>query len=322
MRRTALSIIIAFSISISILLLFDEYFSYPKVFDIEDDQFFSRQIEPQKEIYSIGGSGVVQLNSTLIDTKIKQKYPDYTFYNLAYNADTPELRYNSIDEVISMKPKLVIYGLSYYDLNGFYFLNKSEEKNVLPNLRNIIEDTISLEKNQFDQFNPKENTLNFIKNNFENSIFEASDKLTLFNSPFSNFSNEQFLIKSNQDLKNINPEIVSSHVKQDVLEQNKQINYLKKILKSFNEQNVKIIFLILPIHDTYNNLIPDLDKKLFYTELESLEKNFQFKIYDLSERYSDLEIWQDHVHIAYDKNSMIYSNDVFDIIILELDDVI
>ena len=82
------------------------------------------------------------------------------------------------------------------------------------------------------------------------------------------------------------------------------------------------IFLILPIHDTYNNLIPDLDKKLFYSELESLEKDFQFNIYDLSENYSDLEIWQDHVHIAYNKNSMIYSNDVFDIIILELDNAI
>jgi len=38
----------------------------------------------------------------------------------------------------------------------------------------------------------------------------------------------------------------------------------------------------------------------------------------LSDDYVDLNIWMDHNHIAYNKKSMIFSDDIYKIIIKEM----
>ena len=48
---------------------------------------------------------------------------NFAFYNLAYNADTPKLRYQSIHQTLDLKPEIIFYGITYYDLNGYVWEN-------------------------------------------------------------------------------------------------------------------------------------------------------------------------------------------------------
>ena len=64
--------------------------------------------------------------------------------------------------------------------------------------------------------------------------------------------------------------------------------------------------------------IPQNDKDAFYNSLFELEKEYDIVIYDFQELYGDMEIWQDSSHVAFNKDSMIFSNDVADMIISEV----
>ena len=48
--------------------------------------------------------------------------------------------------------------------------------------------------------------------------------------------------------------------------------------------------------------------------ISDIPKEFNVEIYDLSDDYADLNIWMDHNHVAYNKKSMIFSDDIYKII--------
>ena len=99
MNKILLSVFFAFSISIAFFYIFQENFPPQKVSDVEDHDFFNEQLGTNsKKFLMLGGSGTAQLNSTMIDNLLKNNDENFAFYNLAYNADTPKLRYQSIHQ--------------------------------------------------------------------------------------------------------------------------------------------------------------------------------------------------------------------------------
>ncbi len=142
-KAILISVLIALTFSFLIFYAFLEFFPVQKVSDIKDEPFFAENKNSDSEkILLLGGSGAVQLNSTMINGLLNKNYENHVFYNLAYNADTPKQRYNSINETVMLKPKLVLYGITYVDFNGFFWLNKAKNVQPLPtielNLRNIF----------------------------------------------------------------------------------------------------------------------------------------------------------------------------------------
>ena len=72
-------------------------------------QFFTQEFDPNKKIiFLLGSSNVGQLNVTKINEMVSSQHNDYEIFNLSYNADTPKIRFKSIEETISLKPKYVL----------------------------------------------------------------------------------------------------------------------------------------------------------------------------------------------------------------------
>ena len=75
---------------------------------------------------------------------------------------------------------------------------------------------------------------------------------------------------------------------------------------------------ILPQQKYFLDSVSEDDKAIFYASLEEIKSEFNVKIYDLSDNYAVLNIWMDHNHVAYNKKSMIFSDDIYKIIIKEM----
>jgi hypothetical protein len=170
------------------------------------------------------------------------------------------------------------------------------------------------------EINPKETTLNFIRESFgDTGLFpKKADRFQLENSPFSFFGEYQTIIADDSDLKKIGSDLVKKVVKQDESVKKEQAGYLKEIIKSLQNNDAKVIIFILPQQKYFLDLVPEDDKAIFYAGVEEIKSELNVKIYDLSDDYASLNIWMDHNHVAYNKKSMIFSDDIYKIIIKEM----
>ena len=321
MNKTILiSILLALTFSFLIFYTFHEFFPTQKVSDIKDHPFFAEnKNSDSKKILLLGGSGAAQLDSTMINQLLSKDYENHIFYNLAYNADTPKQRYKSINETIMLKPQLVLYGITYFDLNGFYWVSTEKNTQPLPNIELNPAALLSYD-DPFLEINPKETTLNFIRESFGDTGFfpEKADRFQLENAPFSFFDEYQTIIADDNDLKKIRAESVKTHVNQNEAITKEQVRHLKEIIELLQNNDIKVIIFVLPQQKYFLDLIPEDDKAIFYASLEEIKSEFNVKIYDLSDDYADLNIWMDHNHVAYNKKSMIFSDDIYKIISKEM----
>jgi hypothetical protein len=320
-KAILISVLIALTFSFLIFYAFHEFFPPQRVSDIKEHSFFAENKNSDSEkILLLGGSGAVQLNSTMINQLLNKNYENHVFYNLAYNADTPKQRYNSIHETVMLKPKLVLYGITYVDFNGFLWLNAPKNIQPLPTIELNPAKLFSSHNDPFLEINPKETTLNFIRESFgDTGLFpKKADRFQLENSPFSFFDEYQTIIADDSDLKKIGSDLVKKVVKQDESVKKEQAGYLKEIIKSLQNNDAKVIIFILPQQKYFLDLVPEDDKAIFYAGVEEIKSELNVKIYDLSDDYASLNIWMDHNHVAYNKKSMIFSDDIYKIIIKEM----
>ena len=317
-QKILISISFALILSISVFYLFNATFPVSNASDISDDIFFLEQSNTQSEkILMLGGSGAAQLNSTIIDELLKKEYENFVFYNLAYNADTPKQRHESMNKTIELEPKLILYAITYYDINGYNWKTQKENLQLLPEIE-LNPSTLFFDENdQFSKINPKETTLNFIRDSFSDSeLFPSKrDRLKLENSPFSHFDEYQTKIASDENLQEITAQFVENRVNQDPSITKEQLNYLKNIIEMIKKHEIEFILIILPQQEYFLNLIPEKDEMLFQNSLNELKNEFNFEIIDMSKKYENLEIWQDHNHVAFNTKSEIFSNDIYKIII-------
>ena len=119
-------------------------------------------------------------------------------------------RYNSINETVMLKPKLVLYGITYVDFNGFFWLNKAKNVQPLPTIELNPAKLFSSYNDPLYEINPKATTLNFIRESFDDTgLFpEKANRLQLENAPFSFFDEYQTIIADDNDLKKISPDHV------------------------------------------------------------------------------------------------------------------
>jgi len=325
MIKISISVLFALTFSILAFYSFHEFFPPQQVSDINDHQFFlDKSNEFSNKILLLGGSGAGQLNSTLTDQYLKNENSDLVFYNLAYNADTPKLRYKSIDQTIMLKPNLILYGLTYYDTNGYVWETLDKNPQPLPSIRLNPTQFFQTNTDPFLEINPKETTLKFIRNSFADSdLFQKKkDYIQLPHSPFTFFDEYQTIISDKKDLENISANYVENRVKQTPSITQEQIAYLEKIIKKSQDNEIKFAIILLPQEKHFLELVPDTDNKLFYSSLNKLKEKYNITIYDMSNNYSDLDIWQDHNHIALHNNSSIFSEDIYNIIMRELNQIV
>ena len=335
------AIILAFSILV-IVDFFQEYSikndvkGFSKTLDVEAQEkiaqtkFLSQHFDPYKnKIFLIGSSHIKPLNTTHVQEQLSKNNQNFDVYNLAIGADSPQDRLKSLDLLISSKPKIVVYGISYRDFMDQFPSGQSESKPVslLPDPHDYFtEISMKLFSNYDLGFmeNPKLVTLTALKlleNNVGESIKKKTNENNLLVRPYPNaFFNESRsdIPKNDADLKNMF--FVEGATFNNISDYNKNVNViaLKEIITKLQQNNIKIIIFTTPQSKYYLNAIPSYEKTAFDTIIQNLEKDCNVKIYSLQDKYKDLNVWYDPQHVAIFNNTQIYSDDVTKIILGEI----
>lgn len=304
--KIILSVAISFIVAFVIFYIFMT--SYPNTLAFREETFYSQNFEnDKKKVFVIGSSHVGQLNTTLINDYVKQVHHDYEIFNLAYQGDTPQKRIKTLEQMISSKPDIVVIGVSFRDFDSKNIKNEFDMKKY--SIGVILSD--SIENNFFS--NPKFTTLTAIRDlNSE----QESDNYKI-NTPFFSYLSNQKIAT----IKELNDEAITSNPSKlfiSDIQTNEQLKYLKKMINEFQKNNVKVVIFATPLNTIYLKDIPEIQKESFKQILDEVQKN-NVMIYDLTEKYSDKPIWLNTSHVAYNKNSTIYSEDIAKIIVNEIE---
>jgi len=259
----------------------------------------------KKMIFLIGSSSVYPIDAQYINYQLSLKKINYEVYNLADMSDSPKKRIQSLSNILSHNPDIILYGL---DMEIFKIItsydNSFSEKILDP--KNIF-------INQFDDImqpirdnipgSPKDRTLLTLKY----FLFGPEPH----HHPFINFYETS--ITPIKDLKELDDSQKSGRL--DLTDYNEQIISLKKIISESKKNNIKLIFFSTPYLETSVN---ESDIHNFEKMLEKYSEN-DIPTYFLHDKYVEMEIWRDGIHIAINKDTQIYSKDILEILLKEID---
>ena len=283
----------------------------PSLFNYE---FFTQEFEPDKKIILLlGSSNVGQLNVAKINEIVSSQHTDYEIFNLAYNADTPKIRFNSIEETISLKPEYVFYGVSFID-----FRSPTEKENIFDIKFSFAQ---LLPNNTIEKFNPKFNTIEKIKETFVSTdLFPPPRKFfSIPNTPFFEYNEDSTTILTEDELKRGLPlsGVYASEI--NLTDDHQEVQHFEKIISEFQKNNIKVVIFTTPVHNLYYNALSDSVKDDFNKLLERISNDYDVKIYDFSNEFGDMDIYWDLIHVSYNEKSLVYSESAAKIILKEIE---
>jgi hypothetical protein len=283
----------------------------PSLFNYE---FFTQEFEPDKKIILLlGSSNVGQLNVAKINEIVSSQHTDYEIFNLAYNADTPKIRFNSIEETISLKPEYVFYGVSFID-----FRSPTEKENIFDIKFSFAQ---LLPNNTIEKFNPKFNTIEKIKETFVSTdLFPPPRKFfSVPNTPFFEYNEDSTTILTEDELKRGLPlsGVYASEI--NLTDDHQEVQHFEKIISEFQKNNIKVVIFTTPVHNLYYNALSDSVKDDFNKLLERISNDYDVKIYDFSNEFGDMDIYWDLIHVSYNEKSLVYSESAAKIILKEIE---
>ena len=320
------SFVIAFSIFYTTIYFLEN--STSSNITSEELDFYSN-ISTEKKIFLIGSSEMLPLNATFITEKISDKLPDHVVYNLGKPADLPKVRINSIDHIIESKPKIVLYGIGFRDIEktpegGFGGLVIKDNLGIK---KEIVDPKIEFEKILYNigfykmdlafLENPKFQILTNVKKIFEEKDAEKLDM------GFRQFPNTPFYKMETSDIeKKINQTPIDQigvchalkNFEIEELHKDRNLVSLEIMIEKLKEKNIQVILFSTPLH---KNCF--LDKKsissneLFETTVMKLAQKHDIEFYPLHKSYWDYELWSDTHHLTF-QNSFLFSDDIAKII--------
>lgn len=317
--------VISISLITVFVIVFTSFFILSSIFPVDESTlqtgtFFDNTLESKKPIFLFGHSMVAQLNITKINDIVSSEYKETIVYNVAYNGDNPNKRFLYLDKFSNFNPTHVFYGISYTDFSTDFY--EQQDTTILPDPKITFEQFIEKSNQEFGPFNPKITMLKAIRTSLSfTGLFPPTtfNKIYLENSPFSYFAEYQRLIHTDSaNLEKYTTVEEIRNIEISYSENNSKIKNFKEIIRKLQHQNISVIIFLPPLHSTYlSNIQSDVNQK-FEKIIFDVEQEFNIKIYDFRDRYVDLPIWMDVTHIAYNPDSMKYSQDIADMILSEL----
>jgi hypothetical protein len=334
--KTILAVLISFIIAFSILSItlysyHDEIIKFGGIIDSDKsfglkDTFYSQNFVNDKKLFLIGSSQAGPLNSTHIEKILKNNNQDYHVYNLAENGDKPIFRLKELEMIISSKPALVIYEISSRDFEDIYPLGTSpanKPTTPLPDPSNIFKRFFSDDnlKNNFDFLqNPKIDTFKILRsfiNIYGIGPPPVGEIISDSTRPLMRYLESDTIEKTNPELKKMLTQYGTFNGINHPNE-NQNVIALKKFISEISENDIKIIIFVAPEHKYYLEKMPQEQKTEFELVLKNISTEKKIHIYNLRDKYNDLDIWADPTHLVINENSLIYSNDIAMIILKEM----
>lgn len=282
----------------------------------QTDVFFSQDFSKSKNIVLIGSSYVGEINATLVNNILNEEssvFSDRTVYNLARAGDIPVRRISDVDSLISMKPELVLYGISYRDFK----VTREHESNLLDNFYKILLDVKIFD---FEFHNPQLLTRIALSRIFDLGSEKADlpklheEEIIDPYTPFFPYEKFHFDLRNDTELASLvkeepwdNPYAVTEN-----------IHALDKFIEKMSENNIPVVLIGTPVHKYYSDFLTQHQKEQFLEILNYFERKHNVPIYDFTTRYENSHIWQDLTHITLQHDGAIYSEDISKIILQEL----
>jgi len=341
--RIMLTVFVVLIVALSITYFTNDlYKPHVELSQAEKLSYYQKFEPEQKKIFLIGSSHVFRINATIIENHISQTYPDYEIYNLAYGGDTPSKRIEHLQKMIESKPVLVVYGVTFRDFIGklpqvpivdvnrtvnqapiddVIGTNKPVEA-LLPEpwvfLYKWIPNNVEIDFTNFD--NPQRTTLRI----FAMLQSENNPKVTIMdfeNTPFRKYapsvhiiSNEKFL-KQKLEEKIMRNSFFSGYTSDANDHSNED---LKKIILELKKNDIEVILFSTPLSRIYLDKIDSDDIEIFKEVLQNISNEFDVKIYHFYDKYADLNVWNDISHVSTHQKASIYSTDIANIILNEI----
>ena len=271
-----------------------------------------------KEIFIIGSSSVYSINATYVSEYLSERGKDYDVYDLADMSDEPSSRLKSLENIISLRPDIVVYGIGLKDFEKSHSINESQtplsKDNILTQILNPHKFFVELLSHfGYDDLakspsSPKDRTILALKFIVRGPEYP--------NHPFINFKNTR--ISSPLELQQTFGSQSPFRGIGDP-DKNKEVLALKKLIGELQKNNIKVIVFTVPYHRIVLDTVNDSDKSLFTSILRNISKESGVGVYFLHGKYEDLDIWRDVVHVAVNKTASIYSEDVAKIILNEVE---
>jgi len=303
------SLFVSFFIATVSLLFVLNYYPSTTFQEIETNNFFNKEFDiDEKKIFIFGASQTGRINSTYVDDIISKNFPNYSVYNLSYDGDLPKTRYKLLPQILSLEPEIIFYGVSYRD-----FANIESQQSSDFSLVKYI-DSITNNKYELNSLNPKLATLKAIKELTFDKSLSSENRIVLSNSPLLTLSTPASKIASQNDLEKsvilIPPQI-------DIV-QNEQVDYLQRSILEIKNNDIPIVLFTTPLSQYYLDNISDSDKQNLKQILDEISIEFNVPVYNFTNNYASLDIWADSSHVAFNKNSIIYSDDIANMILKEI----
>ena len=316
------AVLLAFSL---LILIMSSTFE-TNLFSKSELDFYSKDFSSENAIFVLGSSQLNAVNTTSINNIISKNHENYVLYNLAIGGDRPSKRIHTMEEIIDLHPKLIIYSVGFRDFetpssSGISKIQQKISNSILPDPSSLINDFFQkylIYDMNFDYLsNPKLSTLQILRNSIfgiENSI-NYEDKYTAFpNTPFFKIKSEHTQIRTLDEIIEVKKTDIFNRI--DI--NNYDVQSFKKILDSLQRNNIKVIIFTTPYHATFYSELPIIEKEKFENFLINISSDYNIPIYMLHENYIDLDSWFDHEHLAVHKKSQQYSNDIITLILREL----
>ena len=274
---------------------------------------FNKSVDSTKgKIFIVGSSNINAINTTSINEQLSNEEKNYIVYNLSDQGDNPTRRLSSIDNIISHKPEFVLYGIGLWDFQKpiSHFQSHSAIDFLLQPgdfFKSLFQDNIDLYGYGPGKIfiSPKDRSLTSLK-----YILRGPDQPY---HPFIKF--EPTSIHSNETL--VEDFGWPDNNGLDVTEENKKIIALNQIIHKLQKNDIKVILFSYPHSKALYTFQPQ-DLKDFQRMLNNKSNEFTIPVYFLHEKYVDLEIWRETLHVAIHPDAQIYADDILKIILKEI----
>ena len=272
-----------------------------------------------KKIVIIGSSQIAILKPSEI-SELSSGEEKYAVYNLFENADAPLKRIEIIDDILEIKPDLVLYGIGLNSFGWGNISNISESRKCvkisndeIPNETSKIiqkksndiiyenqEDSSSIfGKSFFKTINPKQLTIEIIKK----IVGKTNEPITENN--FDSIDTK----KSISELERINSKDFGMCINM----YENQYNALKKIIDIIKQNEINIILFIPPYDVEYFTYMPESVENSLRITIHSIADEKELEMYDLSHKYDGLDIFKDITHLE-EKYASVYLEEIGSII--------
>ena len=290
---------------------------------LEQKEFYSQNLTGKK-IFIFGSSQIYAINPVTISNHLIEKGHSYTVYNLGQGSSDAEEQLRTVDLVISQEPKIVVYGIGYQTFysHGRTIVEKPPESLAAPPKLSDLLSTISLPFNTGLLDNPKFATINAL-NNFYQKQTENFQELErpypntpfFIHTPYNETPAEQKDLEKDGKIANFKGNEIYP------INKNRTYSALKELIHILNDHNIEVIIFTTPHLKTWLEQLPTQQKEIFNSMLDDLEKEFNFEVFRLHDKYEVMDIWTDHVHIiSHSEKTDFYSEEIAKMILTRIDE--